>query len=237
MAENERAEFETVLEAELKLLNEELRDETTKSGKTSVYERAYDSNLVGLAFSGGGIRSATFNLGVIQGLANYGVLSKFDYLSTVSGGGFIGGWLSALLHRKSVDKDKKVDQKFVEEVQQYLRPHPKEDKAHTFDKTIGFAPVEHKAVRYLLQQLYIPSVGLFRRCVGVDFHLSAQFHLNSTGLDQPAGEHSVAGTYSGDRIAVCLAGCPGIVSQRYLPISRGDIGVVCGCLVRGPDVR
>ncbi len=59
-----------------------------------------------LCFSGGGIRSATFALGVIQGLASLGksaadsVLAKIDYLSTVSGGGYIGGWLSAWSARK-----------------------------------------------------------------------------------------------------------------------------------------
>ncbi|HSU84534.1 MAG TPA: hypothetical protein VLR69_19125, partial [Thermoanaerobaculia bacterium] len=39
-----------------------------------------------LCFSGGGIRSATFGLGVIQGLARAGLLKRFDFLSTVSGG-------------------------------------------------------------------------------------------------------------------------------------------------------
>lgn len=53
-----------------------------------------------LCLSGGGVRSATFNLGILQGLARYGLLEKFDYLSTVSGGGFIGGWLSAWIHRE-----------------------------------------------------------------------------------------------------------------------------------------
>ena len=43
----------------------------------------------GLALSGGGIRSATFSLGVMQALAACGLLEKFDYLSTVSGGGYI----------------------------------------------------------------------------------------------------------------------------------------------------
>jgi Patatin-like phospholipase len=57
-----------------------------------------------LCFSGGGIRSATFGLGVLQGLAKYGVLRHFDYLSTVSGGGYIGSWLSAWLsHPTEVD--------------------------------------------------------------------------------------------------------------------------------------
>ncbi len=43
-----------------------------------------------LCMSGGGIRSATFGLGVLQGLARCGLLDKFHYLSTVSGGGYIG---------------------------------------------------------------------------------------------------------------------------------------------------
>src|SRR5262249_24557033 len=42
--------------------------------------------LSALCLSGGGIRSATFNFGVIQGLARLGLLGKFDYLSSVSGG-------------------------------------------------------------------------------------------------------------------------------------------------------
>ncbi|MBF0307987.1 MAG: hypothetical protein HQL56_00470 [Magnetococcales bacterium] len=48
---------------------------------------------IGLALSGGGIRSATFNLGLIQALAKKRVLTSFSYLSTVSGGGYIGSWL------------------------------------------------------------------------------------------------------------------------------------------------
>ncbi|HZG50684.1 MAG TPA: hypothetical protein VEZ40_00990, partial [Pyrinomonadaceae bacterium] len=36
-----------------------------------------------LCFSGGGIRSASFGLGIVQGLARYGLLERFDYLSTV----------------------------------------------------------------------------------------------------------------------------------------------------------
>ena len=50
---------------------------------------------VALCLSGGGIRSATFGLGIIQGLAKLKLLEKLDCLSTVSGGGYIGSWLSA----------------------------------------------------------------------------------------------------------------------------------------------
>ena len=48
------------------------------------------NNLVGLACSGGGIRSASFCLGVIQFLITQKLFSKIDYLSTLSGGGYIG---------------------------------------------------------------------------------------------------------------------------------------------------
>lgn len=58
-----------------------------------------DGDLVGLALSGGGIRSATFNLGLLQKLAELKILPLVDYLSTVSGGGFIGGWWSSWMHR------------------------------------------------------------------------------------------------------------------------------------------
>jgi hypothetical protein len=54
-----------------------------------------DPPLSALCLSGGGIRSASFALGVLQTLARYGVLGQFDYLSTVSGGGYIGSFLTA----------------------------------------------------------------------------------------------------------------------------------------------
>jgi hypothetical protein len=56
------------------------------------------AGLTALCLSGGGIRSAAFCLGVLQALARDGLLTRFDYLSTVSGGGFIGGWLQMLMH-------------------------------------------------------------------------------------------------------------------------------------------
>ncbi|CCD95357.1 conserved membrane hypothetical protein [Bradyrhizobium sp. ORS 375] len=54
-------------------------------------------NAVGLALSGGGIRSATFCLGVIQVLAERGLMKHVDYLSTVSGGGYTGAFLTSLI--------------------------------------------------------------------------------------------------------------------------------------------
>lgn len=62
-------------------------------------------NLVGLALSGGGIRSATFCLGLLQGLHKLKLLRIFDYLSTVSGGGYVGGWWSAWLAREQLSSE------------------------------------------------------------------------------------------------------------------------------------
>jgi hypothetical protein len=56
--------------------------------------RTEGRQLTGLALSGGGIRSAVFCLGVLQALAKHNVLKNFDYLSTVSGGGYVGSSLT-----------------------------------------------------------------------------------------------------------------------------------------------
>jgi hypothetical protein len=58
-------------------------------------------NLIGLALSGGGIRSATVSLGVLQALARRGRLRFIDYVSTASGGGYIGTFLGGLFQRWS----------------------------------------------------------------------------------------------------------------------------------------
>jgi len=58
--------------------------------------------LAALCFSGGGIRSATFNLGVLQGLAKLGLLGRFDYLSSVSGGGYISSWLARWIRTRGL---------------------------------------------------------------------------------------------------------------------------------------
>jgi hypothetical protein len=55
-----------------------------------------DRPVLGIAFSGGGIRSATISLGAIQALAKTGRLFDFDFMSSVSGGGYIASFLGSL---------------------------------------------------------------------------------------------------------------------------------------------
>ena len=95
-----------VLEAEFAALHEELPADYPGSSDPAVRLKAICAAVhtlpemrAALCFSGGGIRSATFGLGILQGLARCGLLEKFHYLSTVSGGGYIGSWLSAWINR------------------------------------------------------------------------------------------------------------------------------------------
>jgi hypothetical protein len=79
--------------------------------RREVLGRLHAARRAALCLSGGGIRSATFALGVLQGLAKRSrdtdehdrprLLGEFDYLSTVSGGGYVGAWFSAWSTRRS----------------------------------------------------------------------------------------------------------------------------------------
>jgi hypothetical protein len=103
--------FVEVLEQELVRINESRE-------RRRIGAEAHTDNLIGLAFSGGGIRSATFNLGILQALAQTGLLHSFDYLSTVSGGGYIGSWLAAVTRRLT----KELNCTYLE-VEKALSPH------------------------------------------------------------------------------------------------------------------
>jgi hypothetical protein len=89
--------FDTVFKKERAAIAER----RTLHGEPAATEATVKHNLFGICFSGGGIRSATFNLGVLQGLAGRGLLGLADYLSTVSGGGYIGSWFQGLTARES----------------------------------------------------------------------------------------------------------------------------------------
>src|SRR5439155_7332829 len=101
-----------VLEEEFTALHGELPSDFPRSADPQTQLNAFcdevhnlEKKRAALCISDGRIRSATFALGVLQGLARCGLLGKFHYLSTVSGGGYIGSWLSAWIknHPQGVD--------------------------------------------------------------------------------------------------------------------------------------
>ncbi|HEU0099249.1 MAG TPA: patatin-like phospholipase family protein [Allosphingosinicella sp.] len=91
-----------VLAAEYKLIwQAELPAAGTPKEREAAYRKAVlAKNQTALCLSGGGIRSAAFALGVLQALSAKNLLTHFHYLSTVSGGGYIGSWLQRWIHEE-----------------------------------------------------------------------------------------------------------------------------------------
>src|SRR4030095_15080442 len=87
--------FEQVLAAERAEIGESRRRRYEEPDATANDPETY----VGLALSGGGIRSATFSLGVLQAMHDLGALRTVDYLSPAPGGGFSASGASAWLPR------------------------------------------------------------------------------------------------------------------------------------------
>ena len=133
-----------------------------------------DMGLLGLAFSGGGIRSATFNLGVLQGLARLKLLHRVDYLSTVSGGGYIGSWLSAWVHRANGG---------IVEVERELRQDlPGPHSTPAAGSAAGAPVAEPAAVSWLRQysNYLTPRLGL----LGADTLTAVSIYLRNLLLNQ-----------------------------------------------------
>ncbi len=96
--------FKDVLLDELKFVDPQLaqREELAEKNLVEIQQEILARDHCGLAISGGGIRSATFALGVLQGLAKSKLLTRFQYLSTVSGGGYIGMFFSKWVKQRGM---------------------------------------------------------------------------------------------------------------------------------------
>ncbi len=112
--------LEQVLFEELKIIKSKRKKTNPKDGYKN------PTNLFGIALSGGGVRSATINLGVLEVFNKCGILKLADYLSTVSGGGYIGGYVHAKLKGGLNDAYDKLfsgdDIKYLKEHGDYLIP-------------------------------------------------------------------------------------------------------------------
>ena len=88
------------------------------------HAEALEKNRFGIALSGGGIRSATINLGFLKTLNRFGILKNADYLSTVSGGGYCGSYIQTALKEsgsyENLFSDEHID--FMRQRGSYLVP-------------------------------------------------------------------------------------------------------------------
>lgn len=105
--------LEDILDDEKEYIKERRKQVFDNSDCKNQKNDIHTNDYFGIAFSGGGIRSATFCLGVMQAMMKAGIFKFFDYLSTVSGGGYIGTCLTSLLQMNDTGVDAK-DSPFVE---------------------------------------------------------------------------------------------------------------------------
>jgi hypothetical protein len=138
------------------------------SARDFPYDWMYDNKVTGVCFSGGGIRSATLNLGILQGLAlcknkdGKPLLERVDYLSTVSGGGYIHEWLAAWIKRR----------KSLDDVRSELVPLPEKDSP-------PFHPAPIRWLRRYSNYL-TPRKGMF----STDTWVAIAIWLRNTFLNQ-----------------------------------------------------
>ena len=152
-----------VLREEMKQLAGRMENPQDVDTRPDLYQFVAEREMVGLAFSGGGIRSATFNLGVLQALAQFDFLPRIHYLSTVSGGGYVGAWFSAWMQRRNLD---------AAAMQKLLSPK---------DSPFPDAPLQ-KPIRFLRQfsNYLTPALGL----LSLDTWTMAAVYLRNVILNQ-----------------------------------------------------
>jgi len=136
------------------------RSRSLRLDANAAHQKAEDS-LIGLSFSGGGIRSATFNLGVLQAFAKERLLRYFDYISTVSGGGYISSWLMGWMYHQQVG---------IKKIEEYLADQPTAPR------------LERPEVRFLraYSNYLTPRKGL----LGADFWAFIGTYLRNMLLNQ-----------------------------------------------------
>jgi hypothetical protein len=115
-----------------------------------------DDGMAGLALSGGGIRSASFCLGVMQALNADGVLKKFNYLSTVSGGGYIGSAMTVSMSNAS--RDAAADKKLSHETRPVTWRFPFGQTGQEVGETDETRRLRDRS-RYLLQDGFLSALS------------------------------------------------------------------------------
>jgi len=116
---------------------------------------------VGVALSGGGIRSATQSLGAFQAIQDNDLDEEIDYISTVSGGGYFGAFWGRCWREKDTDlsmDNRKV--KYLRNSGNYIAPSGSGDAvrgiAQYMLNWIGF---------FLVYFLFVCMVGVFFRFI------------------------------------------------------------------------
>jgi GNAT superfamily N-acetyltransferase len=169
----------------------------TGGGGTERYVRVTPHDLIGLCLSGGGVRSATFNLGVLQALSRLGVLERFDYLSTVSGGGYIGSWWMRMRQRRGAefpdDRPDAPEVRHLREFSNFLSPRVGISKTETWNFAVA------------LVSAMVPSLAAAAAALLLVLWAASQIAARLR-LPQPSGADVLTLAFAGLTVAVIAAG-------------------------------
>lgn len=169
-----------------------------------------------LCISGGGIRSATFALGLLQGLAQRQMVSKFHFLSTVSGGGYIGSWLSAWIHRQGIRR-----------VEHDLALSGKSADGNKSESPITATDPEPETIQHLRRysNYMSPRLGLF----SADTWTLVGTFLRNLLLNWTVLIPLLAAAMAIPRLAVSIASwnCPRPLAEKLAIVIAFLAGVVC----------
>jgi hypothetical protein len=184
----------------------------------ALYAKIHAREQAALCLSGGGIRSATFALGVLQGLAHHNLLNNFHYLSTVSGGGFIGSWLSSWIahHRNGIQG---VSQELQQRGASKLQPEP--------------AAIQHlrRYSNYLTPQIGLFSgdtwalLGTYARNVTMNLLILLPLLFAAVLLPRlfVAALYEVQQSPTAARVLLWAAGISGTFAIAYLTLRRPSV--------------
>ncbi|MEM9433976.1 MAG: patatin-like phospholipase family protein [Pseudomonadota bacterium] len=109
---DELLKWDSVFDGELAELRRDTDEERLKED---------DPRLAGLCLSGGGVRSAIFCGGVLEYFRQQDLMHRFDYLSTVSGGGYTGAAQSYWQHQQAPNRSEKVQEEHYLSYIRHLR--------------------------------------------------------------------------------------------------------------------
>jgi predicted acylesterase/phospholipase RssA len=136
---------------------------------------------LGLALSGGGMRSANFCIGVLHGLEQLNVLSNVDVISSVSGGGYAASWFYIQSISNNFDQTALFDDEG--KYQQYLANHG-EMMSHE-----PASPPEYRWMEYLLTEVpftlcSIPVNAFANGLFGWHVNVSPVRYMYQNGIDR-----------------------------------------------------
>lgn len=166
----EAYKLKEVLTREAEALNQR-RENMRDHGLETVEADDFARSKFGIALSGGGIRSATINLGFLKTLNAFKILQKSDYLSSVSGGGYCASYIQATLKERA-DYEKlfsKEDITHMRSYGAYLIPGQSATRKlwNTLILTVGY--LVSLLMSLLGPALIVAAIVIFTRILGQIF--------------------------------------------------------------------